>query len=106
MIYALIAPTTAEATSPSFTAIAKNDVSICCNALTGTETITLQIYDSANNIWKNALYNNKTYQIDEANNFMSIALDTQIYRIVKSVTAVAVGVNLNSDSKINGLNEK
>lgn len=103
MIYALIAPTTAEATSLSFSAIAKNDVSICCNALTGTETITLQIYDSANNIWKNALYNNKPYQIDEANNFMTIALDTQIYRIVKSVTANPIGVNLNSDNEINGL---
>lgn len=99
----LIIPTTATATSMPFSPNGKNNVGLCCNALLTTETITLQVYDSANAIWANALSNGTTFQITATTNFMSIYADTNTYRLVKSVTANSVGINCNSDIQFNYL---
>ncbi len=93
----LISPTTATATSPAFTSSGKNNIGICCNALLTTETITLQILDRINNVWANAIYNSTTYQLTATSNFMTISEDAQTYRLVKSITANAVGVGTVSD---------
>ena len=103
MIYQLIAPTSLTATSPQFSGNNKNNIALCCNTLQGTETITLQIYDNANNLWSNALNNGDLYQINATNNFMSFSLDTQIYRIVKTATAAVVGLDMYTDSVIPNL---
>lgn len=96
----LIPKTTATYESLGFTAIDKNNIAFCCNALLGSETITLQVYDFANEIWKNANYNGQLYQLTSTNNFMSIANDVQRYRVVKSTTTNAVGLDTSSDIKI------
>ena len=82
---------------------AKNNLAICCNVLQGGETITLQVYDSANKIWGNAQANGQLFQITAQTNFMSIYEDTQIYRIVKSATSVPVGVDITFDIPVNYL---
>lgn len=101
----LIIPTTAVATSNSFSGTGKNNIAFCCNALQGTETITLQVYDGANSAtnWANAVYKGNLYQLTATSNFMSISSDAQIYRLVKSSTATAVGLDTNSDIKFGGL---
>ncbi len=97
----LIVPTTAAATSVAFTPSGKNNVGLCCNSLLTTETMTLQVYDSANDVWANAISSSSTFQMTATTNFMSIYSDTNTYRIVKSVTANPVGLNCNSDITLN-----
>lgn len=99
----LIPKTTSAYTSSSFSPIDKNNIALCCNALLTTETITLQVYDTANAIWANANYNGQLYQLTATNNFMSISNDTQRYRVVKSITANAVGLDTISDIKMYNL---
>lgn len=102
-ISVLIPKTTSTYTSLTFSPIGKNNIALCCNALLTTETITLQVYDSANAIWKNANYNGQLYQLTATNNFMSISNDTQRYRVVKSATANEVGLDTISDIKMYNL---
>jgi hypothetical protein len=101
----LIPKTTTAYTSPSFSPIGKNNIALCCNVLFPNETITLQVYDSANEIWANAKYNGQVYQLNSTNNFMSISNDTQRYRVVKSVTGNAVGLDTISDIKMYNLSD-
>ena len=105
MIYIAIAPTTTEATSKSFSATSKNNIGICCNLLSNAEVVTLQIYDSANDIWADAKCKSELVQLSITNNFISIYEDTNTYRIKKSVTTVAVGVNLTTDASLAGFEQ-
>lgn len=100
MAQKLILPTTAAATSQPFTCSGKNNMSFCCNSLQGSETMTLQVYDSANAVWADAKYKTVLYQITVDSNFMSISEDVQTYRFVKSITANAIGLNTNSDIQL------
>lgn len=102
MQYRIFTPTTASATSNTISLATNNVISICCNSLLIGENITLQVYDSANNVWANAVYNNVPYQVSNNTNIMTIALDAGQYRFVKSATANAVGLNMSSQEIING----
>lgn len=100
MVINLIPKTTDEYTSNIFTGCGKNNIGFCCNALQGSETITLQVLDTANNIWANAVFNGNTYQLSSTTNIMSIVDDTQIYRLVKTATSTAVGLDTVSDLRL------
>jgi hypothetical protein len=103
MIYEIFAPTIAAATSSPFNAQGQGVISAVCNSLGASETITLQVYESANDVWANAINNGAAYQITQTTNFMTISVDETLYRFVKSATTSAVGLNINSLLALNGL---
>ena len=92
----LIPATTALANSAAFSGSNGTNISICCNSLLGSETITLQVYDYGNKIWADAIALDQKFQITASTNFMTIYEDAQTYRLVKSITTNPVAVNTNS----------
>ena len=103
MIYKLLNATTSQATTPEFTPAGQGVITLVCNNLQGSEAVTLQIYDSANDIWSNAVNGGSPYQITVGNNFMVISVDVAKYRFVKSATTTAVALNIYSLLMLNGL---
>ncbi len=103
-VQTIIPQTTSAYTSPQFTSSGKNNIGLCCNLLQGTETMTIQVYDWANNVWENASDNNgNLYQITAIGNFLTIWEDAQTYRVVKTATVASAGLATISDIKFNGI---
>lgn len=93
MAQILIDKTTAQATSPTFSAIGRNNLSIVCNGLGTTESVTLQVYDKVNTAWVNT-----SFVINSTNSFLSIWNDTNTYRVVKTATTANLGVTISSET--------
>ncbi len=87
----LIAATTAAVTSKSFTAN-QNNTGLLVNGLAGSETVKVQVYDEASNSYIDALIGGVVPKADVNNNMISMTQDAFTYRVVKSATAIPVGV--------------
>lgn len=99
----IISPTNNAYTSQSFTSSGKNNIGLCCNVLQGSETMTIQVYDFANQTWKPA--SDKTgnlFQLTAIANFLTIFDDAQTYRVVKTATVASAGLATVSDIKLMG----
>ena len=99
----LITPTTSAAISPKFSAFADNNTGLTCSLLGTGEYLILQVWDegingaiTSNNPsdlgWTNVVINGAPFQCSNQNNIIDIFLDSLIYRVVKSPTALAIGV--------------
>jgi hypothetical protein len=90
----LIIPQTAEATSDSFSVNFNHLGFITADNLATTETVTIQIYCPASQTWVNYRANDTLFQLTTKTNGLDIYLSAGTYRVVKSATAAAVGVAL------------
>jgi len=90
----LITPKTAAETSDSFSVNFNHIGFLTADGLATTETVTIQIYCPASQTWTNYKANNTVFQLTSNTNGLDIYLSAGTYRVVKSVTAVAVGVAL------------
>ena len=98
----LISPTTSAATSAAFSPINDNTTGLKCSLLGSGETLTLQVYDESisgalptNQLgWTNVVVSGQPYTCSDQNNLITFALDSNTYRVVKSVTAIPIGVAL------------
>ncbi len=87
----LIAATTAAVTSKSFTAN-QNNTGLLVNGLAGSETVKVQVYDEISGGYVDALIGGVVPKADVNNNMISMTQDAFTYRVVKSATAIPVGV--------------
>lgn len=90
----LIMPTTAQATSDSFSVNFNHIGFLTADGLATIETVTIQIYCPASETWVNYKANDNLFQLTAKTNGLDIYLTAGTYRVVKTVTAVAVGVGL------------
>jgi hypothetical protein len=89
--------------SQSFTSAGKNNIGLCCNVLQSSETMTIQVYDFANAVWKNASdKNGNLFLLTATANFLTIFDDAQTYRVVKTATVALAGLATVSDIKLMG----
>jgi hypothetical protein len=90
----LITPKTAAETSDSFSVNFNHIGFLTADGLATTETVTIQIYCPASQAWADYKANDLIFQLTSKTNGLDIYLSAGTYRVVKSVTAVAVGVAL------------
>jgi hypothetical protein len=90
----LITPRTAETTSDSFSLNYNHIGTLTADGLATTETVTIQIYCPASQTWVNYKANDTLFQLTAKTNGLDIYLSAGTYRVVKSATAGAVGVAL------------
>lgn len=90
----LITPTTAAATSESFSLNYNHLGFLSADGLATTETVTIQIYCPASQTWVNYKANDTLFQLTAKTNGLDIYLSAGTYRVTKTATASAVGVGL------------
>jgi len=90
----LITPKTAAETSDSFSVNFNHIGFLTADGLATTETVTIQIYCPASQTWVNYKANDTLFQLTAKTNGLDIYLSAGTYRVVKSATAGAVGVAL------------
>lgn len=90
----LITPTVATATSESFSLNYNHLGFLTADGLATIETVTIQIYCLASQTWVNYKANDTLFQLTSKTNGLDIYLSAGTYRVVKTATALAVGVGL------------
>jgi hypothetical protein len=99
----LITPRTAETTSDSFSLNYNHIGTLTADGLATTETVTIQIYCPASQTWVNYKANDTLFQLTAKTNGLDIYLSAGTYRVVKSATAGAVGVALQTSLVTTGV---
>ncbi len=101
----LITATTAAVNSDPFSAINKNNIGMVAADLGVSEVITVQVYapSASTPKWINYTIAGVQQEFSQASPVVELTADTLTYRLVKSSTAAAVGVSINSDVKIGSL---
>lgn len=90
----LITPKIVAETSDSFSVNFNHIGFLTADGLTINETVTIQIFCPASQTWVNYKANNTVFQLTSNTNGLDIYLSAGTYRVVKSITATAVGVGL------------
>lgn len=90
----LITPKTAAETSDSFSVNFNHIGFLTADGLATTETVTIQIYCPASQTWANYKANDVLFQLTAKTNGLDVYLSAGTYRVVKTATASAVGVGL------------
>lgn len=95
-IVILVEPTTAAVTSDVVTlSMDSTAMSAICNGLSGSEEVTVEVYDPAQEQWYPYLYNGESPTFSTTtNNVMDFYQTWAQYRFVKPVTVAPVGISV------------
>lgn len=96
----ILQPTTLAATTQSFSTIGQNTTSLVCSGLQNNESAKIQIYAEASSSWIDYIISGKVQGFNSQNVVIEIFDSCLTYRVVKSVTASAVGISASQDVNI------